>query len=57
MEECFRLLNRIRTLSPFEGLSTYELLEEILGEGLFGCSACKKGKLIFGLPEEKGKEP
>lgn len=57
MEECFRLLSRIRTLSPFEGLSTYELLENILGEGLFSCSACKTGKMVFGLPEGKGKEP
>jgi hypothetical protein len=57
MEECFRLLSRIRILSPFEGLSTYELLENILGEGLFSCRACKTGKMVFGLPEGKGKEP
>lgn len=57
MEECFRLLSSIRMLSSYDGLSTFEILEEILGEGFFGCRACQTGKMVFGLPEGKGKEP
>jgi hypothetical protein len=57
MDDCFRLLQKRRLLSPYEGLSTFEILEEILGEGYFVCGGCKKGKMVFGLPEGKGKEP
>lgn len=57
MEDCFRLLKATRFISFYEGLSTYEILEEILGQDPFRCSGCDGGKMVYGLPEGKGKEP
>lgn len=57
MEDCFRLLKAARFISFYEGLSTYEILEEILGRDPFRCSGCGGGKMVYGLAEGKGKEP
>ncbi|WP_114750509.1 IS91 family transposase [Pleomorphovibrio marinus] len=57
MEDCFRLLGIRRFISFYEGLSTYEILEEILGQDPFRCTCCNRGKMVYGLAEGKGKEP
>ena len=57
MDDCFRLLNAARFISFYEGLSTYEILEEILGKDPFRCHCCETGKMVYGLAEGKGKEP
>ena len=57
MEDCFRLLKAPRLISFYEGLSTYEILEEILGQDPFRCPGCETGKMMYGLAEGKGKDP
>jgi len=57
MEDCFRLLKAARFISFYEGLSTYEILEEILGQDPFRCPGCETGKMIYGLAEGKGTDP
>lgn len=57
MEDCFRLLKATRFISFYEGLSTYEILGEILGQDPFRCPRCERGKMAYALPEGKGKEP
>ena len=57
MEDCFRLLKAARLISFYEGLSTYEILEEILGQDPFRCPGCETGKMMYGLAEGKGTDP
>ncbi|MCC5936639.1 MAG: IS91 family transposase [Lunatimonas sp.] len=57
MDDCFRLLNVARFISFYEGLSTYEILEEILGRDLFMCGECGTGRMVYGLAGEKGRDP
>ncbi|SHN30206.1 Transposase zinc-binding domain-containing protein [Cyclobacterium lianum] len=57
MEECFRLLRITRFISFYQGLSTYEILEEILGRDPFRCTCCNRGRMVYGLAKGKGKEP
>jgi hypothetical protein len=57
MDECFRLLNITREVSFYQGLSTYEVLEEIFGGEMFRCTCCKTGRMVFALPEGKGNGP
>jgi hypothetical protein len=57
MDECFRLLNISREVSFYQGLSTYEILEEIFGEEMFRCTCCKTGRMVFALPIGDGNGP
>ena len=59
MEDCFRLLKATGSFPfPFyEGLYTYEILEEILDRDPFRCSCCDSGKMVYDLAEGKSKEP
>ncbi len=57
MEDCFRLLKKTRFISFYEGLTTFEILEEVLGEQAFICPCCKKGRMVYAIPEGKGREP
>jgi hypothetical protein len=57
MDECFRLLDKIRLVPFYRGLSTYEVLEEIFGEEMLRCPCCKTGRMVFALPEGKGNGP
>lgn len=57
MEDCFRLLKVARFISFYEGLSTYEILGEILGRDLFMCGDCGTGRMVYGLAGGKGREP
>lgn len=57
MEDCFRLLRITRFISFYEGLSTYEVLEDILGRDPFSCTCCGSGKMVYGLAGGKGREP
>ena len=51
LAKCFSLLNLPRPFSPYHGLTTYEVLEEILGKDSFVCECCKEGKMVFAVPE------
>tara|TARA_R110002072_G_C7936388_1_gene532098 strand:- start:293 stop:1207 length:915 start_codon:yes stop_codon:yes gene_type:complete len=51
LKTCFTLLNLQQPYSPYQGLTTYEVLEEILGNDTFVCERCKEGKMVFAVPE------
>lgn len=49
--KCFRLLNLPRPFSPYQGLTTYEVLEAILGNDTFVCECCKEGKMSIAISQ------
>lgn len=51
LAKCFSLLNLPQPYSPYQGLTTYQVLEEILGNDTFVCECCKEGKMVFAVPE------
>lgn len=51
LRNCFSLLRLPQPYSPYQGLTTYEALEEILGTDTFLCECCKEGKMVFVPPE------
>lgn len=57
METCFSSLKKTRYISFYQGLGTYEILEEVLGPDFFLCPCCKRGKMMFGIPSLKEKGP
>jgi hypothetical protein len=50
MNDCHCLLNQKREVFSYEGLSTYEVLRELLDEKSFRCPCCKNGTMVFGTP-------
>jgi len=51
MNDCHCLLNQKRQVSHYEGLTTYEVLRELLDENIFRCTCCGKGTMGFGKPQ------
>lgn len=53
---CLELLGMPQIRSPLEGLTTYQILEKILGPKAFACPCCLVGKMIHN-PNLKNESP
>lgn len=48
--DCFALLKSRKKEPEYLGYSTYELLMGILGEEMFRCPCCRKGRMVYVVP-------
>ncbi len=56
LSQCLDLLGMPQIRSPLEGLTTYQILEKILGAAAFACPCCLVGKMIHN-PNLKNDSP
>jgi hypothetical protein len=54
---CMELLGKPLIRSPLEGLTTYQILEKILGSQAFSCPCCLKGRMIHDPGLKKTRAP
>jgi hypothetical protein len=57
MDRCLELLGKPQIRSPLEGLTTYQILEKILGSQVFICPCCQKGRMVHDPSLKKIKAP
>lgn len=57
MNLCLELLGKPLIRSPLEGLTTYQILEKILGPQAFTCPCCQKGRMVHDPGLKKTRAP
>lgn len=57
MDLCLELLGKPKIRSPLEGLTTYQILEKILGPQAFTCPCCQKGRMVHDPSLKKIRAP
>ncbi len=57
MNLCLELLGKPLMRSPLEGLTTYQILEKILGPAAFACPCCQKGRMVHDAGLKKTRAP
>lgn len=57
MDLCLQLLGKPLIRSPLEGLTTYQILEKILGAKAFTCPCCQKGRMVHDPSLKKIRAP
>jgi hypothetical protein len=54
---CLQLLEKLLIRSPLEELTTYQILEKILGSQAFTCPCCLEGRMIHDPSLKKIRAP